>query len=175
MKKIFYILLLISNFHFGQLSSSTSKLLFPQITVKTFDSLFIYLNNSSASDITVRIKRFANNFFISDTLFQVNSNDSVQVWIKYSPAQNVVDKGLLVFENSDSTSAYVLLLEGSGKFGDFYDATTFDKYDNELKSALNNLVVGSTSLGYNTARDRMFDTIDKKAGDTIDVFTPELK
>ena len=51
-----------------------------------------------------------------------------------------LSKILFVFESSDSTSAYVLLLEGSGKFGDFYDATTFDKYDNELKSALKRVI-----------------------------------
>ena len=82
---------------------------------------------------------------------------------------------MFVFESSDSLSAFVLLLEGSGKFGDFYDATTFDKYDNELKSALNNLVVGNISLGYNTARDRMFDTIDKQPGDTIECVYTGIK
>ncbi len=175
MKKIFYILLLLTFSVYGQISSSTSKLLFPQITVRTFDSLFIYLGNSSGSNIIVRVKKFANNFFISDTAFSINANDSIQVWIKYSPTQNVVDKGLIVFESVDSTSAFVLLLEGSGKFGDFYDASTFDKYDNELKSALNSLTAGHTALGYNTARDRMFDTIDKQPGDTIECVYTGIK
>jgi endonuclease I len=175
LKKIFYFLLLISNSLYGHLNSSTSKLLFPQITVKTFDSLFIYLNNSSASDIIVRTRKFANNFIVDDTLFSISANDSFKVWVKYSPRQNVVDQGLIVFESHDSTAAFVLLLEGSGKFGDFYDASTFDKYDNELKTALNSLVTGNTSLGYNTARDRMFDTIDKQPGDTIECVYTGIK
>lgn len=175
MKKLLYILLLLVNSVHGQISSSTSKILFPQITVKAVDSLFIYLNNNGGSDITVSAKKFADNFFVSDTVFSINSNDSVQVWIKYSPTQNVIDKGLIVFESVDSSSAYVLLVEGSGKFGDFYDASTFNKYDNELKSALNTLVAGHTSLGYTIARDRMFDTIDKQPGDTIECVYTGIK
>lgn len=177
MKKLLLILpvILFCTSTFGQLSSNSSKLLFPQINVKSVDSLFIYLTNNGSSQVNVAVKKFASNFFISDTTLLINSNDSVQVWIKYSPTQNVVDKGLIVFESSDSTSAYVLLLEGSGKFGDFYDASTFDKYDNELKSALNSLVAGHTVLGYNTARDRMFDTIDKQPGDTIECVYTGIK
>jgi endonuclease I len=177
MKKLFLILpvILFCTSTFGQLGSNTSKLLFPQITVKSTDSLFIYLTNNGSSQINVAVKKFASNFFISDTTLLINSNDSVQVWIKYSPTQNVVNKGLIVFESVDSTTAFVLLLEGLGKFGDFYDASTFDKYDNELKSALNTLVNGHTSLGYNTARDRMFDTIDKQPGDTIECVYTGIK
>jgi endonuclease I len=177
LKKSFYIcfIILFAGSVHGQLSSITSKLLFPPINVKTTDSLFIYLVNQNHNPVTVITKNFANNFFINDTLFSINANDSFKVWVKYSPRQNVVDKGLFVFESSDSLSAFVILLEGSGKFGDFYDATTFDKYDNELKSALNNLVVGNISLGYNTARDRMFDTIDKQPGDTIECVYTGIK
>ncbi len=175
MKKIFYILLLLAGIAYGQLNTTTSKLLFPQINVNTTDSLFIYVTNNSNNPVTITTEKFANNFSVKDSLFSINANDSLIVWIKYSPKQNVIDKGIIVFETTDSSSAFVLLLEGSGKFGDFYDATTFDKYDNELRSALNNLVAGHTALGYNTARDRMFDTIDKQPGDTIECVYTGIK
>ncbi len=75
----------------------------------------------------------------------------------------MIDKDLIIITSEDSTIGSIINLSGSGKFGDSYDATTFNRYDNELKSVLTSLVINHTSLGYsNLARDKMFMEIDNK-------------
>ena len=56
----------------------------------------------------------------------------------------------------------IIGLSGSGKFGDSYDAMTFNLYDTQLKNVLTQLVSNHTSLGYNLARDKMFMEFDNQ-------------
>ncbi len=100
--------------------------------------------------------------------FQIELNDSLGVYIFYQPAQNIINQDVITFISDDNKNVVCLRVQGSGKYKDLYDSFTFNLFDNELKSALTNYVSNHTSLGYDIARDRMFDTIDKLNGDTIE-------
>lgn len=175
-KYILIFLVLIINFRLvSQLHSYTEKITFPLQVIKSTDSLSFYLKNSGNNLLHIKVLKYANSFSVKDSLLTINSHDSIKITCVYSPVQNVIDKGLIVFETIDSTSAFVILLEGSATTNDSYQTSTFNKFDSEMKSALANLVAGHTSLGYNTGRDRMFDTVDKQPGDTIECVYSGIK
>jgi|WetSurMetagenome_2_1015567.scaffolds.fasta_scaffold20608_2 endonuclease I len=146
----------------AQVYVSADSILFPQIFTGSSDSISFHIKNFSSQAADIKINNLKNVYNISDTLLSIPSNDSSLVWIKYQPDQNVIDNDLILITSNDSTIGSIISLTGSGKFGDSYDATTFNLYDTQLKSALTQLVNNHTSLGYNLARDKMFMEIDNQ-------------
>ena len=146
----------------AQVSVSADSISFPQMFTRSTDSLFVYIKNLSDQQFDVKIRNTKVIYSLSDTILSIPSNDSSLLWIKYNPTQNVVDDDLLFITSDDSLIGLVIRLSGSGKFGDSYDATTFNLYDTQLKSVLTQLVNGHTSLGYNLARDKMYMEFDNQ-------------
>ena len=146
----------------AQVSVSADSILFPQIFTGSTDSFSVYIKNQCDRQSDIKVNNIKNIYSISDTLLSIPSNDSSIVWIKYHPNQNVIDNDLIFITSDDSLVGTVISLSGSGKFGDSYDATTFNLYDTQLKTVLTQLVSGHTSLGYNLARDKMFMEFDNQ-------------
>lgn len=146
----------------AQISVSTDSIAFSQTFTGSSDSVFVYIKNDNQQTAEITINNLKNVYSVSDTMLSISSNDSSIVWIKYNPNQNVIDNDLVFIASDDSTIGSVIKLIGSGKFGDNYDATTFNKYDSELKSALTTLVINHNSLGYTLARDKMFMEFDNQ-------------
>ena len=146
----------------AQVSISADSVSFPQTFTGSADSFFVYVKNNNSESSDIRISNFKKVYTLSDTLLSIPTNDSTILWIKYLPNQNVIDKDLIFITGDDSIIGAIINLNGSGKFGDSYDATTFNLYDAQLKSALTQLVSGHTSLGYNLARDKMYMEIDNQ-------------
>ncbi|MBK7868328.1 MAG: endonuclease [Ignavibacteriales bacterium] len=153
---------------FGQLSSVTQELTFPLTVLKNNVNGTFYLVNHFDSPKTVKVVSLLSVFTPVDTLVTIPANDSAQITVVYRPTQNVTDKSFLAFYTTDSSASFAVVLNGSGSTGDTYQTVTFDKYDAALKTALNGFVINQIVLGYNTARDRMFENIDKQPGDTIE-------
>ncbi|MBV6444728.1 MAG: hypothetical protein IFNCLDLE_00991 [Ignavibacteriaceae bacterium] len=128
----------------------------------------IYLKNNFDRDKTLKVTSLSDVFKPTDSLVTVGAHDSLLITVNYKPVQNITDRSFIVFYSVDSTASVTLLVSGMGSTGDSYQTSTFDKFDADLKNALNSLVINHTSLGYNTARDRMFEVIDKQPGDTIE-------
>ena len=163
MLKILLLIIIISAINItAQISVTVDSISFPQIFTETSDSIFLYIKNSNSQSTDIRINNLKNVYSISDTSMSIPANDSNIVWIKYHPDQNVIDNDLIFFTGDDSTIGTVVNLNGSGKFGDAYDATTFNLYDAQLKTVLTQLVSGQNSLGYNLARDKMYMEIDNQ-------------
>ncbi len=146
----------------AQVSVSADSILFSQIFTGSTDSFSVYIKNQSDRQSDIKINNIKRVYSISDTLLSIPVNDSSIVWIKYHPNQNVIDNDLIFITSDDSLVGSVISLSGSGKFGDSYDATTFNLYDTQLKTVLTQLVSGHTSLGYDLARDKMFMEFDNQ-------------
>lgn len=147
---------------FSQISVSSNKINFPEIKTNNKDSLSIYIKNDGNKSEQIKLNNYIKVFSLTDTLLELSAGDSVLIWIKYCPIQNVIDKDIIFISGNDSTSGNAIEVSGSGKFGDVYDAATFNLYDSQLKSALTQLISNHISLGYNLARDKMFMEIDNK-------------
>jgi hypothetical protein len=157
---VFTIMLSINSF--AQVRVSTDAIEFPQILTSLTDSSSFYITNESEQPAQIELNNLKSVYYISDTSLIIPANDSSIVWIKYLPDQNVIDNDLIFITSDDSTIGIIISINGSAKYGDTYDLTTFNLYDNQLKNALTQLVTGHTSLGYNLARDKMFMEIDNQ-------------
>jgi len=161
-KSIFLSVLFFATSLNAQISMSTDSVLFSQTFTGSADSFFVHIKNYNQQTSEIRVNNLKSVYSLSDTMLLIPSNNSSIVWIKYNPDQNVIDNDLVFITSDDSTIGSVIKLIGSGKFGDSYDATTFNKYDSELKTALTDLVNNHNSLGYNLARDKMFMEFDNQ-------------
>jgi len=163
MKKYLLLLPLFLNLNlFAQVKVSVDVIEFPEVFINSPDSISFYIVNNTQDDVVVKLSNLKDVYSLSDTIISIISFDSSIIWLKYNPNQNVVDKDLLFISSNDSTVGTIINLYGSGKFGDSYDATTFNLYDAQLKTALTQLVSNHYSLGYNLARDKMFMEIDNQ-------------
>lgn len=160
--KFLLIAVLLSIKLFAQISVYPEAILFPQVFTSSSDSASFYLINHSDQPVTLNLNNYKPVYTLSDTTLIVPANDSVIVWIKYKPLQNVIDADVVLITSPDSTIGAAIDINGIAKYGDSYDASTFNKYDIELKTALTSLVANHTSLGYNLARDKMFMEIDNQ-------------
>ncbi len=146
----------------AQVISNVQTIEFPEVFTNSKDSASFYIINKTQNGVLVKISNLKDVYTLSDTMISVVSFDSSIVWVKYSPIQNVIDYDIIFITSEDSSIGIAINVIGNAKFGDSYDAATFNKYDSELKTALTNLVINHTSLGYNLARDKMFMEFDNQ-------------
>ncbi|HMN24191.1 MAG TPA: endonuclease [Ignavibacteriaceae bacterium] len=161
-KKILFAAFIITLKLNAQVLVSADSISFQQNFTGSSDSFFVYVKNNNIQTSNIRISNSKSVYNLSDTLLSIPANDNTLLWIKYSPNQNVIDKDLVFITSNDSTVGKVIRVTGSGKFGDSYDAATFNLYDTQLKSVLTQLVSGHNSLGYTPARDKMFMEFDNQ-------------
>ncbi len=143
----------------AQTITLSSPVIFDTVLVNTNDSLAFWVRNAGPTPFVVTdINTTRPEFRVKDTLFTVQANDSVRVYVYFKTNQNVTWKDILVVVGVGGGTP--LRLSGIGRYPDASYNSTQGLWDNALKTALTNLVINHTSLGYNTARDRMFETID---------------
>jgi endonuclease I/type IX secretion system substrate protein len=141
---------------------------------RTLDSALIYVKNPS--NVIVNVTAVRNTsllFFTRVNSFSINANDSTGIWIIFSSINNLTYRSFLIFENSCPAGgikySIVLGLMATAKYPDVIYSFTQGLIDENLKSALKSFTgTGYISLGYNTARDKMFETVDDYGGDTIE-------
>ncbi len=171
MERVIYIFFLCGLFSVIQaqpLSLSTSQLNFGTKQTNLKDSLSFRIRNAGNYPISVSdINTFKTAFTVRDTTFTVRAHDSVTAWVYFKTNQNVTWTDILVVENNGGRGSLTLRLTGTGNYNEAGYSSTQNLWENALKTALTNLVNNHTDLGYNTARDRMFETIDDGGVDTI--------
>lgn len=147
----------------SQINLSSDELNFPITKVGTQSSRSFTVSNLFPTEKEFRLELLTNtSFSTTDTIIVLQSGQQIPITLFFNPKQNVIEEGFAVFQSLDSTEAFLIKLKGSGNHNDIYDSFTFNLYDVELKTALTNYVSNHTSLGYNTARDKMFMEIDNK-------------
>ena len=153
----------------SQVVLSQETIQFPQVLTGSTVIQSVYARNTGLTAKSYKLNYNSSEVFQTfDTLLTISPNDSAAINFNYSPKHNIIDKYIVAYVSEDSTDGFVISLTGSGKYeGDYYNST-FNLFDAELKAALFELTKGHYQLGYNLARDRMFDTIDKQPGDTIE-------
>lgn len=101
-------------------------------------------------------------FTLTDTAFTIAIAGQKQVGIVFSPIHNVDYNTELVIVLNGLGGNISTDLRGTGKYPGSYYTSTQGLWEENLKTALKQLVVGHISLGYSSARDKMFMNIDNK-------------
>lgn len=141
---------------------------------KSLDSSLIYVKNPTNKLINITSIRTTSPFFYTrvNTL-NIAPNDSTALWVIYSSYQNLTYRAFLLLDakvpNGGLHYSLVYGLIATSKYPDVLYAFTQGLVDEPLKAALKTFTsTGAITLGYNTARDRMFETVDDYGGDTIE-------
>jgi len=141
----------------------------------SFDTLQIYNPGSIAigvEDIDLFKVYGHYAFTVSDTSFMVLPGDTEKVAISFLPEHNINHDLALVIKTNTGFGHKSVELSGQGKFSKTYYNSTENKSEESLKTALKaRLGQGYNSLGYTTARDNMYGSIDNKGGDVTCVYT----
>lgn len=111
-------------------------------------------------------------FTTTDTAFVLMPQDTQEVVVNFAPNQNVTHAQAMVFKTNSGFGHVAVELKGLGTFSNTYYSATQDLSDQALKTALKTkLAAGYNSLGYTTARDNMYGSIDNVGGDVTCVYT----
>jgi hypothetical protein len=180
MKKLIFTLLLLPTILFAQpFNISQESLDFQSVYYTQSDSIQITLDNTTGFDIGVTgITVFSiygkKPFFVKDSVFTMSSGDSHSLWVYFEPEQNILHQMVAVIE-TDFRGDYVIDLIGKGKFLNTYYTSTYNKYEQDLKTALRTrLAQGYQSHSYNASRDEMYGSMDNVGGDVTCVYTARV-
>jgi len=172
---LFTVCVLLSEVHS---QPSPGSVLYDTALTKLQGSKSFYLKNSSNKIVTINNFRSTNPAFYygSFSPFSINSNDSVLVTVYFKTIQNITYRDFLIFESTGLNYPIVKYVTASAKHPDTEYAFTHNLYDEQLKTALRTFTTtGYISLGYDTGRDKMFETVDDYGGDTIECVYTGIK
>lgn len=165
----FVVLNLPENAEAQALSVSATQLNFGTAYENAPDSLQLTIQNLLNRTVRVTAIRFystygAPAFSCRTQSFSIAASASTVVWIKFSPQHNIYHNSELVIENDGLRGDVSVDLIGQGRYSKSYYNATENKEEELLKDAIQTLTGnGYVSLGYNTARDKMFMIIDNQA------------
>jgi len=139
------------------------------ITKNEITKSFYFKNPSNKTVQIINIRTLTQQFYFTTAPFSLNPYDSALVTIKFKSKHNITYRDFFIFENRGLNSPVIYYLTGTAKYPDTLYRFTQGLIDEPLKTALRTFTTtGYISLGYNTARDKMFETIDDYGGDTIE-------
>lgn len=133
------------------------------------DSLLLTIQNPTSQDITVTAIKFYTTYGQPAFSSQINYSFVIPAggaqtdWIKFSPRHNILHNSEMVIENNSLRGFVSVDLIGQGRYSNTYYNLTENTSEEALKTQISNITgVGYVSLGYNSARDEMFMSIDNK-------------
>ncbi len=161
-------LLVISNTAFSQISSNKDSIIFNATNELSKDSAVLFIKNygkeSIKIDSLVFFKTYSSYAFSSNfSKATINANDSAEIKIYFHPKHNINHNSELLIITEPSAYSLSIDLKGQGKYSKTYYNQTENKTEDQLKGALKAIVTaGYVSLGYNSARDKMFMEFDNQ-------------
>ncbi len=161
-------LLVISNTAFSQISSNKDSIIFNATNELSKDSAVFFIKNygkeSIKIDSLVFFKTYSSYAFSSNfSKATINANDSAEIKIYFHPKHNINHNSELLIITEPSAYSLSIDLKGQGKYSKTYYNQTENKTEDQLKGALKAIVTaGYVSLGYNSARDKMFMEFDNQ-------------
>lgn len=170
MKCLFKYLLFFTLFNVSFAQYNPVLIPFDTVITKSVSTKNFYIKNPSGKVITVNnIRTTGAQFYFTVNNFSINPYDSVFVTVYFSTKHNITYKDFLIFENTGLNYPIINYSLATGKYSDTLYKFTQGLIDEQLKSALNNFTSqGYISLGYDNARNKMFETVDDYGGDTIE-------
>lgn len=129
-----------------------------------------YIKNTTNKLLQITSIRSINtNFSFPVNQININPFDSVLITVNFRTNQNITYRDFLIFENKTLNYSIVNYVTATSKYPDALYSFTQGLKDEPLKTALRTFVTtGYITLGYNTARDKMFETVDDYGNDTIE-------
>ena len=156
----------------GFITLSADFLDFGEVQTGESAGMSLQIHNGGADVLSVVYSSaVSEEFVISDLPDVFPAFSTVEIDIEFEPGQNLDFYDYLMISLSGTDSEIMVGLTGSGIFQDDYYTGTQNLWGEDLKNALADIIDNHTDLGYNSARDRMFDTIDNVDGTIEGVYS----
>jgi len=142
---------------------------YSQVTIKFDSSLTntnatktFYVRNPTNNILQIMaIRTLTSKFYFNISPFNINPLDSVPVTVFFRTNQNLTYRDFLIFECRGYQQSLLFYSLATAKYPDATYSFTQGLIDEALKTALRTFTTtGYLSLGYNTGRDKMFETVD---------------
>lgn len=153
------------------------QLNFPNTNELQASALDLDLFNPNSYPITIDevvLFEFYGNktFSLSDTSFTVAAGDTFNLSVDFNPEHNLLHDQVLILKSNSGFGHTLVELNGQGIYSKSYYSSTRNLEQEALKTALSSRISqGYTSLGYTSARDNMYATIDNNGGSVECVYT----
>ena len=158
----------ISNLALSQIAANKDSLAFNATTELSKDSAVLFIKNNGKEiikiDSLVFFKTYSSYAFSSNfSKATINANDSVEIKVYFHPKHNINHNSELLIITDPSAYSLSIDLKGQGKYSKTYYNATENKTEDALKAALKSIVsTGYVSIGYNSARDKIFMEFDNQ-------------
>ncbi len=157
---------------------SDSVVTFGSVTTGETHSLPMTITNNLEIPVHISAAVFEEDVFSTDLMdtidlpgLDIPAQGSHNFHIYFSSEQNIDYTDFLRVDLDGGIRSLVAEVSAQAQYPDTYYSSTQNKWAEELKDALTDLIDGHTSLGYNTARDSMYGHIDNVDGWVECVYT----
>jgi endonuclease I len=154
---------------------SDTVLSFGAVTTGESHSLLVTITNDLDRAVEITGVAFEEGIFSTDLAglvpFEIPAHTNHNFHVYFSSEQNINYADFLRIELDGGVHPLVARVTAQAQYPDAYYACTQNKWAEELKDSLTNLIDGHTALGYNLARDSMYASIDNVAGWVECVYT----
>ena len=150
------------------LTVQPGQLQFGSVTELQRDSLPVTITNPLGSPVNVTGIRFFNTyrepaFSVRNSAFTVPAGGTYTLYVRFSPKHNIQHNTEMVLLTDSHRGHVSVDLTGQGVYSKTYYSSSQNKAEEQLKTALKATIsAGYNGFSYNTARDKMFMTIDNK-------------
>ncbi len=126
------------------------------------DSLSVTLTNSTVSPVTIgSLSSSDSAFSLRAASTVIAANSSQTVWIRIYAVHNITYNEKIFISIPTTLQTFSVSVSAAVNYAESVYNSTQNKYDSALLTALTSIASsGHHALGYNSARDRMFETVD---------------
>jgi hypothetical protein len=153
----------------AQIRITKSRLDFSPTNEQSADFMDVWLYNEGSDTVEIleiiTYDRYNSRTFYVDLFFgpRIAPGDSMLAKCYFTPKHNITFNQELLFITEPSQFSFTIDVRGQGKYQKTYYNQTENKSEEDLKAALKTIITtGYVSLGYNTARDKMFMEYDNQ-------------
>lgn len=156
----------------AQISISDTLVNFGNVQSGSNSTRTILLTNTTTEEIEIIAFHFEENIFQTNLqLITLTPDREFEFEVEFKPKHNIDYTDFLFIAFKDVNEIMSIELTGTGVYEGSYYSSTRNLWGEELKSELRDIIDNHTVLGYNTARDRMYGSIDNKNGSVECVYT----
>ncbi|MCB9261648.1 MAG: endonuclease [Flavobacteriales bacterium] len=162
-------------FAFGQISVSTTSLVFDETFTKDSTEKTVLITNHFSVYVDLEVGIYQSDFSVNESTFSLAPNNSKTITVKFKPRHNInYNTELVIYETSKVQvfGGLAVDVRGTGKYADTYYSSTQNLFEEDLKQELKSILAKNyTNLGYNGARDVMYGNIDNHGGQVECIYT----
>lgn len=159
---------------FGQiLTLSQNEVNFGQVNIDTESFVDIDVTNTSDQLVTINVVENSDVIELDTVTFELSPQGVTTVHLTVIPETNIVYDHTIFFNVDEEEYSLPLKVNVGGRIPDSRYNSTYNKWDSELKSALESIIDNHYSISYEDARIELFGYIANVSGQVRCVYTNE--